>query len=90
MENKLDMGHARLAVAGERTAIFLANKIVLEGLSVREAEKLAQKQMHEPERTTKENAPSQPRYTTLQEEMSACLGTRVEIKPAIRRWQAGH
>ena len=82
MENKLDMGHARALLSLESAQqILLANKIALEGLSVREAEKLAQKQAHEPEKH-KPKAHQLSRDTQrLQEEMSACLGTRVEIKP---------
>jgi ParB family chromosome partitioning protein len=82
MENKLDMGHARALLSLESAQqILLANKIVLEGLSVREAEKLAQKQADEPEKH-KPKAHRLSRDTQrLQEEMSACLGTHVEIKP---------
>jgi len=83
MENKLDMGHARALLSLESAQqILLANKIVLEGLSVREAEKLAQKQTHEPEKQKPKKAHPLSRDTQrLQEEMSACLGTHVEIKP---------
>ena len=46
MENKLDMGHARALLPLESAQqILLANKITLEQLSVREAEKLVQKQI---------------------------------------------
>lgn len=82
IENKLDMGHARALLPLEQgQQVLLANKIVIEGLSVREAEKLAQKKTHEPE-TGKVARARQPSRDTqrLQEEMSACLGTRVEIK----------
>jgi len=82
MENKLDMGHARALLSLEGAQqVLLANKIALEGLSVREAEKLAQKQAHEPEKH-KPKAHRLSRDTQrLQEEISACLGTHVEIKP---------
>jgi len=44
MENKLDMGHARALLPLEGVQqILLANKIVLDQLSVRDAEKLVQK-----------------------------------------------
>ncbi|OGS96318.1 MAG: chromosome partitioning protein ParB [Gallionellales bacterium RIFCSPLOWO2_02_FULL_57_47] len=83
MENKLDMGHARALLSLESAQqIFLANKIVLEGLSVREAEKLAQMQTQEPEKDKPKKVHQINRDTQrLQEEMSSCLGTRVEIKP---------
>lgn len=83
MENKLDMGHARALLPLESAQqILLANKIVMEQLSVREAEKLVQKQTGEPEKETQKKTTKLNRDTQrLQEEMSAYLGTRVEIKP---------
>lgn len=84
MENKLDMGHARALLSMESAQqIMLANKIVLEGLSVREAEKMAQGQTHAPAKGKTKKAHHHLSRDTqrLQEEMSACLGTRVEIKP---------
>jgi ParB family chromosome partitioning protein len=46
MEGELDMGHARALLALEGASqIATANKIVLGGLSVREAEKLVQKEL---------------------------------------------
>lgn len=83
MENKLDMGHARALLSLESVQqILLANKIVAEQLSVREAERLVQKQTHEPEKETQAKAKKISRDTQrLQEEMSAYLGTRIEIKP---------
>lgn len=82
MENKLDMGHARALLPLENAQqIMLANKIVMEQLSVREAEKLVQKQMQEPKHDKPKKATKLSRDTELlQEEMSAYLGTRVEIK----------
>lgn len=87
MENQLDMGHARaLLPLDSGHQIMLANKIVLEGLSVREAEKLVQKQAQEPEEKAKpKKAHKLSRDTQrLQEEMSAVLGTHVEIKPGSK------
>jgi ParB family chromosome partitioning protein len=83
MENKLDMGHARALLSLESAQqILLANKIVMEQLSVREAEKLVQKQTSEPEKEKHKKADKPSRDTQrLQEEISAHLGTRVEIKP---------
>jgi ParB family chromosome partitioning protein len=87
MENKLDMGHARalLPLDGAQQ-ILLANKIVLEQLSVRDAEKLVQKktqipdEIKKPKRVTKLSRDTQ----RLQDEMSAYLGTSVEIKPGSK------
>jgi ParB family chromosome partitioning protein len=83
MENKLDMGHARALLSLESAQqILLANKIVLEQLSVREAEKLVQKQTDEPGEEKPKKAKKLNRDTQrLQEEMSETLGTRLEIKP---------
>jgi ParB family chromosome partitioning protein len=83
MENKLDMGHARALLSLESAQqILLANKIVMEQLSVREAEKLVLKQTREPEKEKQKKTTRLSRDTQrLQEEMSAYLGTRMEIKP---------
>jgi ParB family chromosome partitioning protein len=83
MENKLDMGHARSLLPLESAQqILLANKIVMEQLSVRDAEKLVQKRLHEPEKHKPKKTSKISRDTQrLQDEMSAHLGTRVEIKP---------
>ena len=84
MENKLDMGHARALLPLEGAQqILLANKIVLDQLSVREAEKLVQKKTQEPEEKRKPKKVTRLSRDTqrLQEEMSTSLGTRVEIRP---------
>lgn len=82
MENKLDMGHARALLPLESAQqILLANKIVMEQLSVREAEKIVQKRTHEPEKNIHKKTTKPSRDTQrLLEEMSALLGTRLEIK----------
>jgi ParB family transcriptional regulator, chromosome partitioning protein len=84
MEGSLDMGHARslLSLEGAQQ-VLLANKIILEGLSVREAEKLVQQQGEQtPAKVASKKTPKGDRDTQrLQEEISAQLGARVEIKP---------
>jgi ParB family transcriptional regulator, chromosome partitioning protein len=85
MEGSLDMGHARslLSLEGSQQ-VLLANKIVLEGLSVREAEKLVQQQGEQtPAKTAGQKTQKQENRDTqrLQEEISSQLGVRVEIKP---------
>lgn len=82
MEGRLDMGHARALLSLESgEQIMLANKIVMDGLSVREAEKLVQTLGDQPEKIKARKAAQPSRDTErLQEEMSAYLGTRVEIK----------
>lgn len=86
MDNKLDMGHARALLPLESAQqILLANKIVLEQLSVREAEKLVQMQNQEPEKKTHKKAEKSSRDTIrLQEEISAHLGARVEIRAGVK------
>lgn len=85
MEGSLDMGHARslLSLEGAQQ-VLLANKIVLEGLSVREAEKLVQQQGEQSsaKTTTGKKIPKENRDTQrMQDEISSQLGARVEIKP---------
>ncbi|MBI4807946.1 MAG: ParB/RepB/Spo0J family partition protein [Nitrosomonadales bacterium] len=84
MEGSLDMGHARALLSLEGAQqVLLANKIILEGLSVREAEKLVQQQGEAtPEKTAAGKKTHKVDRDTqqLQEEMSSHLGARVEIK----------
>lgn len=82
MENLLDMGHARALLPLEAAQqILLANKIVMEKLSVREAEKLVQRHAETPAHPASHTKPKTDRDTLrIQEEISAKLGTRVEIK----------
>lgn len=82
-ENKLDMGHARALLPLESARqILLANKIVMEGLSVREAESLVQKLTHQPPITKPKKSARINRDTLrLQEELSESLGTHAQIKP---------
>ena len=82
MEGKLDMGHARALLPLEPAQqILLANKIVLDGLSVREAEQLVQAQDSAEARALRKAKPKASNDTLrLQEEISAVLGTKVEIK----------
>jgi len=86
MDNKLDMGHARALLPLESAhQILLANKIVSEQLSVREAEKLVQKHNAEPENEKHKKAGKPNRDTMrLQEEISAQIGARIEIKPGAK------
>lgn len=84
MEGSLDMGHARALLSLEGAQqVLLANKIILEGLSVREAEKLVQQQSEAaPAKTSsgKKSGKVDRDTQQLQEELSAELGARVEIK----------
>ncbi len=82
MENLLDMGHARALLPLEAAQqILLANKIVMEKLSVRETEKMVQRQLESPGPQVAHTKPKVDRDTLrIQEEISAQLGTKVEIK----------
>jgi len=82
MGNLLDMGHARALLTLEPAQqILLANKIVMEKLSVREAERLVQRQAESPTNPLAMRKPAEDRDTLrIQEEVSEQLGTRVEIK----------
>jgi ParB family chromosome partitioning protein len=83
MEGSLDMGHARALLSLEGSQqVLLANKIILEGLSVREAEKLVQAQAGQAPAKVDSQKPKKANRDTqqLQEDISAHLGTRVEIK----------
>jgi ParB family chromosome partitioning protein len=83
MAGKLDMGHARaLLVLDLADQILIANQIVLQGLSVREAENLV-KNTVEPVFTNvpaKQIKKPDQDVLRLQEKMSAHLGVKVELK----------
>ncbi len=86
MEGSIDMGHARALISLDSAEqVLLANKIILQGLSVRETERLVHQQS-EPAEINQANEPKQEKQIDrdtlqLQEEMSEQLGSRVEIKP---------
>lgn len=81
IENKLDMGHARalLGLDGVQQ-ISAANKIVLEQLSVREAEKLVQNLAAPDVKTVRIHKKPDRDVLRLQEELSQHLGTSIAIK----------
>lgn len=79
MENKLDMGHARALLSLDAARLITtANKIVADSLSVREAEKLVQALLN-PHAKPKKPTPDRD-ILNLQEELSQCIGTVVQIK----------
>ncbi len=81
MSGKLDMGHGRalLSLDGAKQ-IAAANKICLEGLSVRETEKLIQKWLNPEENVPRKAAPKNRDVLRLQEQLSERMGTSVTIK----------
>lgn len=81
MENKLDMGHARalLALDGAQQ-IAAANKICIDNLSVREAEKLIQLWLNPVEKTPAKAVEKSRDVLRLQEDLSERIGSNVTIK----------
>lgn len=77
LDNQIDMGHARALVGVEPAQqILLANRVVQEGLSVREIERLMQQESGA-KRKIKE--PLQPDVASLQTQLSEQLGAGVQI-----------
>jgi ParB family transcriptional regulator, chromosome partitioning protein len=79
MAGQLDMGHARTLLALEGAEqIAAANKIIVDSLSVREAEKLVQ-QILNPQPVHQKAKPDRD-ILNLQETLSQQIGTTVQIK----------
>ena len=85
MEGGLDMGHARaLLVLEGAHQITAANKIMASGLSVREAEKLAQDMLNPVSKHKhKKTMPSRD-IIRLQEKIADRLGAKVGIQPGAK------
>lgn len=81
---ELSMGHARavLAIEGEREQTRAAKKIVAEGLSVREAEKLAKVEATSDrgDKGAKAKEPMDPNVAALEKKLIKNLGTKVRLK----------
>ncbi len=81
MEGELDMGHARALLGLEGAVqIAAANKIVLGGLSVREAEKLVQNELAPVTKHEHKKIPLNHDIIRLQEKIADRLGAKVAIK----------
>jgi ParB family chromosome partitioning protein len=82
MAGKLDMGHARALLglaAGAQTAA--ASRIVAQGLSVRDAERLAHHLAHPGKPRAKRGArPEDPDVARLADELAETLGAKVAIE----------
>lgn len=77
LDNQIDMGHARALVGSEPAQqILLANKVVQDGLSVREVERLIQS---EPATGKKAKPAVHPDVASLQNQLSEQLGAEVAI-----------
>lgn len=83
MQNKLDMGHARtLLPLDPAQQILVANRIVTDDLSVREAENLVQK-MKEAKPATKKQAVETDRdVLRVQQDLADQLGAKVVVRHA--------
>jgi len=79
--NRLDMGHARALLALEgANQIAAANKIVADGLSVREAEKLVQDTLTPAVKAEQRKVQHSRDIIRLQERVADQLGTKVGIR----------
>lgn len=77
LDNQIDMGHARALVGIEPAQqILLANKVVQDGLSVREVERMIQA---EPASGKKAKPALHPDVASLQNQLSEQLGAEVSI-----------
>ena len=89
-EGALSMGHARaiLSADGRQGQLALAKKIIKNGLSVREAERLAKK-IASGSKVKKGTALSKkdPNIASLEEKLIKSLGTKVRIKHKGKRGQ---
>lgn len=81
MENKLTMGHARVLSKLEDPQKIkdLAEKIVMENLSVRQVENLSVEEIYEKKKPIHKSNNLNNEYKALSEELSDKLGTKVKI-----------
>lgn len=79
---RIDMGHARALLSLSKSRqVELANQIAEKGLSVREAERLAQQATAAPAATRAALPRLDPDSRRLQEELCESLGAMVHLKP---------
>lgn len=86
VSGELAMGHARalLSVSGEHTILKLANRIVKNGISVREAEGIAARKKS-PAITIEIPKMKDHKVMFFEEELQRALGTRVNIRHGKKR-----
>ncbi len=79
-DGSLSMGHARaiLAFPTASAQVSIARKIIAQGLSVRQVEKLAN--ASKAERNTAAAAPRDPNIAQLEDDLRRALGTKVQLK----------
>ncbi len=85
-DGSLSMGHARALLALESPAeqAALARKIIADGLSVRQAERLAAAKANKPGRQTRISVETtrDPNISQVEDDLRRKLGTKVSLKPA--------
>ncbi len=81
-ENKISMSHARVLskIEDNEKVRFLANKIIEEGLNVRQIEQLSTSSDYEKKKTIVRK-PTLKEYAYVEEQLCEQLGTKVKIKP---------
>ena len=80
-EGKLDMGHGRALLSLDAASqIAVANKICLQGLSVRETEKLIKRLLNSENKPQSEKPEKNRDVLRLQEQLSETIGTKVTIR----------
>lgn len=81
MENKLTMGHARVLSKLEDSEKIkeLANKIVMENLSVRQVENLSVDTLYPKKKQIKKHANLNNEYKVIEEDLAEKFGTKVKI-----------
>lgn len=82
MSNKLSMSHARILskIEDNEKIKQLAEKIVVDGLSVREVENLSHDNLYEKKNTQVRHDTNRNEYKVIEEELSEKFGTKVKIK----------
>lgn len=82
VENKISMSHARVLskIEDSNKVINLANKVVAEGLNVRQIEELASENEYEKKKAIKRQ-PHYNEYHYVEEMLCDKLGTKVKVKP---------
>lgn len=87
LEGKLTAGHARalLSIEDKKLRYELAKKISADGLSVRQAEQLAQNLLQKKKKKSSRQAAISPIMSDIAEKMQQSLGTKVRIRGSEKR-----
>ena len=82
MEGKISMSHARVLskIENSEQVKELADKIIVDGLSVREVEDLSHSNTLEKKNTQVRHDTNRNEYKVIEEELSEKFGTKVKIK----------